>query len=203
MIAGFHVVPIAAEHHAWCEVECEPAPCVGMKGGHMSRRAALLVALAVAAISAGAGLALTAGGEAKAGVKVRQIYMSAVEWKGSASVAKEAYPTAALPPGGGYEKFAPGSEEMEGDTSTWAVETYRFDTALVAACVGERVVLNIFGVNSAQHHINIPDFNKSFVVKRGMLARTAFTVKKPGLYPLICITHQPSHRADLLVSSCA
>ena len=91
----------------------------------------------------------------------------------------------------------------EGDTTKWAVETYRFDTALVAACVGERVTLNIFGVNAAEHHINVPDFGKNFVVKRGMLARTTFTVKKPGLYPIICITHQPSHRADLLVSSCA
>jgi len=169
----------------------------------MSRKLAFLVAFAVAAASLGAAFVMTAGSEAKAAGKVRQIYMSAVEWKGSASVAKEAYPTAALPAGGGYESFAPGSEEMAGDTTKWAVETYRFDTALVAACVGERVVLNIFGVNAAQHHINIPDFGKSFVVKRGMLARQAFTVKKPGLYPIICITHQPSHRADLLVSSCA
>lgn len=169
----------------------------------MSRRAALLVAFAVAAVSAGAGLAVTAEGEAKGAVKVRQIYMSAVEWKGSASVAKEPYPTSALPSGGGYEKFAPGSAEMAGDQTKWAVETYRFDTAVVAACVGERVVLNIFGVNAAEHQISIPDFGKSFVVKRGVLTRQSFTVKKPGLYPIICITHQPSHRADLLVSSCS
>ena len=169
----------------------------------MSRKVALLVALAVAAVSVGAALVMTAGGEAKAAVKVRQIYMSAVEWKGSASVAKEPFPTSALPGGGGYEKFAPGSEEMKGDQTTWAVETYRFDTALVAACVGEKVVLNIFGVNAAHHDINIPDFGKSFRVKRGVLSRVAFKVKKPGLYPIVCITHQPSHRADLLVSSCS
>jgi len=171
----------------------------------MSRKAALLVAFAVAAVSVGAALAMTSGGEAKAAVKVRQIYMSAVEWKGSASVAKEPYPTAPLPGGGGYESCPPGSQEcdLKGDTTKWAVETYRFDTALVAACVGERVVLNIFGVNAAEHQINIPDFGKRFVVKRGVLTRQAITVKKPGLYPIICITHQPSHRADLLVSSCA
>jgi len=169
----------------------------------MTRKAALLVVFALAAVSAGASLVVTAGGEAKGAVKVRQIYMSAVEWKGSASVAKEPYPTSALPAGGGYEKFAPGSEEMAGDKTKWAVETYRFDTGLVAACAGERVVLNIFGVNAAEHQINIPAFRKSFVVKRGVLSRVAFTVKKPGLYPIICITHQPSHRADLLVSSCS
>ena len=168
----------------------------------MSTKLALLVGLVVAAIAAGGGFFMTGGGQANAAVKVRQIYMSAVEWKGSASVAKEAYPTAPLPAGGGYESFPPGSDEMTGDNTQWAVETYRFDTALVAACVGERVVLNIFGVNSAHHDINIPAFGKSFRVKRGMLARTAFTVKKPGLYSIMCITHQPSHRADLLVTSC-
>lgn len=171
----------------------------------MSRRAVLLVAFAVAALSVGGAFALSSGDEARAAVKVRQIYMSAVEWKGSASVAKEPYPAAALPGGGGYESCPPGSQEcdLKGDTTKWAVETYRFDTALVAACAGERVTLNIFGVNAAEHHINIPDFNKNFVVKRGMLARTTFTVKKLGLYSILCITHQPSHRADLLVSSCA
>lgn len=171
----------------------------------MYGRIALVVGLAVAAVSVGAAFALGAGDEATAAVKARQIYMSAVEWKGSASVAKEAYPTAPLPKGGGYESCPPGSQEcdLKGDTTKWAIETYRFDTALVAACAGERVTLNIFGVNAAEHQINIPDFGKNFVVKRGMLARTTFTVKKPGLFSILCITHQPSHRADLLVSSCA
>jgi plastocyanin len=169
----------------------------------MSKKVAFPVALAVAAAVLGAAFAPSGGGEAKAAVKVRQIYMTAVEWKGSASVAKEPFPAAALPAGGGYEKFAPGSEELKGDQTTWAVETYRFDTALVGACAGEKVVLNIFGVNSAHHDINIPDFGKSFRVKRGMLSRVSFTVKKPGLYPIVCITHMPSHRADLLVSSCS
>lgn len=168
----------------------------------MSTKVALLVTFVVAAVSAGVGLVVTAGGEAKSAVKVRQIYMSAVEWKGSASVSKEPYPTAPLPKGGGYETFAPGSEEMGGDRTKWAIETYRFDTAVVAACAGERVVLNIFGVNAASHQINIPDFHKSFLVKRGVLTRQSFIARKPGLYPIICITHQPSHRADLLVMSC-
>jgi heme/copper-type cytochrome/quinol oxidase subunit 2 len=161
------------------------------------------MAFAVATVAAGAGLVMTAGSEAKGAVKVRQIYMTAVEWKGSATVAKEPFPTSPLPGGGGYEKFAPGSDEMDGDPTKWAVETYRFDTAVVAACAGERVVLNIFGVNSASHHINIPDFGKSFVVKRGMLARQTLNATKPGIYPIICITHQPSHRADLVVLPCA
>ena len=170
----------------------------------MSRSIALLVACAAAAAAVGAVFALSTGSEAQGAVKARQIYMSAVEWKGSASVAKEPYPGNALPSGGGYESCAPGSQEcdLKGDTTKWAVETYRFDTAVVAACVGERVTLNIFGVNAAEHHISIPAFGKNFVVKRGVLSRTTFTVKRPGLYSILCLTHPPAHRADLLVSSC-
>jgi hypothetical protein len=145
-------------------------------------------------------LALVSSGQAKSQASTRQIYMTAVEWKGSANISKEPYPTQKLPAGGGYESFAPGHEEVKATAGLWAIETYRFDTAMVAAYVGERVVLNIFGVNAAEHEIIVPAFNKRFTVKRGMLSTVALGVmKKPGIYTMICLTHQPSHRADILV----
>ena len=105
---------------------------------------------------------------------------------------------------GGYESCPPGSQEcdLKGDTTKWAVETYRFDTAVVAACKGERVVLKIFGVNAKSHEITIPDFDKSFTVYRGQLATSVFKVKETGIFPIICITHKPSHTADLIVLDC-
>ena len=116
----------------------------------MKRRHVLLVGFVVAAFAAFAfAVAATGGTEAKAGK--RTIYLTAVEWKGSAEVSKEAYPTEALPEGGGYEKFEPNA------AGQWNVETYRFDSALVAACKGDRVTLRIFGVNSAYHDISIPE----------------------------------------------
>ena len=147
-------------------------------------------------------VALSANG-AKAQKKDRMIYMSAVEWKGSSNVSKEAYPTAALPKGGGYESYAPGHAELAGQPAgTWAVETYRFDTGTVVACKGERVVLKIFGVNAKEHHITIPDFNKDFTVFRGQLSTAVFNVPEVGIFPIICITHQPAHRAELVVLPC-
>jgi len=166
-------------------------------------RTKLLLVTAAAAALGAVGLALAvSAGEAKAKPQTRTIYMSAVEWKGSANVAKEAYPTQALPEGGGYESFPPGHPEVASEAGKWAIETYRFDTALVAACAGEKVVLKIFGVNAKEHQITIPDFNRNFLVRRGYLTTTTFVAKKVGLYPIICITHQPSHRADLLVAAC-
>lgn len=145
--------------------------------------------------------ATSGGGTSQAAVQKRELFMSAVEWKGSATVAKEPYP-GPVPPGGGYESCPPGSQDcdLKGNPDKWAVETYRFDTALVAAYQGERVILNIFGVNAATHEIVIPAFNKRFTVKRGVVSRIDLgVVKKPGLYSILCITHPPAHRADLLV----
>ena len=169
----------------------------------MSRKLALLIGFVVAVVSVGAALVSTGGNEANAAIKVRQIYMSAVEWKGSSNVSKEAFPTSPLPSGGGYERFEPGNAELAGQASgTWAIETYRFDTAVVAACKGERVVLKIFGVNAKSHEITIPDFDKDFTVYRGQLATSVFKVKETGIFPIICITHKPSHTADLIVLDC-
>lgn len=160
--------------------------------------ASLAVLGSLAAISFAAA---SGGGTSQATAKKRELFMSAVEWKGSASVAKEPYP-GPVPPGGGWESCAPGSQEcdLKGDTTKWAVETYRFDTAVVAAYEGERVILNIFGVNGSKHEIVFPAFDKRFTVKRGVVSRIDLgVVKTPGLYTMFCITHPPAHRADLLV----
>jgi len=158
----------------------------------MKRRIPLLVAVAVAAGAAFAfAVAATGGTGTKPGKRV--IYLSAVEWKGSADVAKEPYPTTPLPKGGGYERFPPDA------TGKWSVETYRFDSAMVAACKGEKVTLNVFGVNAPFHDISIPAYNVNFRVWRGKLAKVTFVVRRAGIFPIICRTHQPSHRADLLV----
>ncbi len=169
----------------------------------MGRKFWLLAAAAVGITAIGVASFAVATSDAKASVKTRMIYMSAVEWKGSTNVSKEPYPTAPLPSGGGYERFEPGNAELAGQPAgTWALETYRFDTAVVAACKGERVVLKIFGVNAKSHQIVIPDFDKSFTVYRGQLATSVFKVNKTGIFPITCITHRPSHTADLVVLPC-
>ena len=169
----------------------------------MGKKLWLLAAIAVGITAIGVASVAVSTSDAKATAKTRMIYMSAVEWKGSSNVSKEAYPTAPLPTGGGYESFPPGHAELAGQPAgTWAVETYRFDTAVVAACKGERVVLKIFGVNAKSHEIVIPDFDKSFTVYRGQMATSVFKANKVGIFPITCITHKPSHTADLIVLDC-
>lgn len=162
----------------------------------MKRKLGLPAAILVVLASLGFALVSVSSGDAQPGAKKaakRVIYLSAVEWKGSAEVAKEPYPTAALPKGGGYETFPADS------TGKWNIETYRFDSAVVMACQGEQVTLNIFGVNAAYHDISIPAFGQNFRVSRGQLSTVSFAVNKPGIFSILCRTHQPSHRADLAV----
>lgn len=163
---------------------------------HHRGRTLVVAAFAVTAALVALAFVLAPGGDAGTQAKSRVLYLSAVEWKGSAEVAKEPFPTAPLPAGGGYERFAPDA------SGKWNVETYRFDSATVAACRGERVTLNVFGVNAAFHDITMPHFKRSFRVKRGQLSTVSFVAKRVGIFPIICLTHQPSHRADLVVLPC-
>ncbi len=161
----------------------------------MKRKLWIPAALVALAASAAVALAVVSTGDAKPAAKAaqRSIYLTAVEWKGSAEVAKEAYPTAPLPEGGGYESFPPDA------TGKWNVETYRFDSAVVVACQGDQVTLNVFGVNAAYHDVTIPAFKQNFRVNRGQLSTVSFLANKPGIFPIVCLTHKPSHRADLAV----
>lgn len=171
-----------------------------------TKRIWLIGGVVTTLVACGLVLGLSATSEAAKQRPKRDIYMTAVEWKGSASVSKEAYPGArSLPCNGsgcGYESFAPGSDEVEGDMTKWAIETYRFDTSTVTACAGDRLTLNIFGVNSSHHDIVIPAFKQQFRIRRGVLSKVTFNVDRIGIYKILCITHPPAHQADLVVMRC-
>jgi hypothetical protein len=158
--------------------------------------AGVLAALVVALL-----IAFVGKSEATTAAATRTLYVSAVEWKGSASVAKEPYP-GPVPAGGGWESCPPGSQEcdLKGDTTKWAVETYRFDTTTVVAYAGERVVIKAFGVNAAKHDIVAPKLKKSFTILRGVVTTADLgVVSKPGIYKILCITHPPEHQLYLVV----
>lgn len=163
---------------------------------HRRGRTLVVAAFAVTAALVVLAFVLAPGGDARTEAKSRVLYLTAVEWKGSAEVAKEPFPTSPLPAGGGYERIAPDA------SGKWNVETYRFDSATVAACRGERVTLKVFGVNAAFHDITMPQFNRNFRVSRGQLSTVRFVAGKVGIFPIICVTHQPAHRADLVVLPC-
>ena len=123
----------------------------------------------------------------------RTIYMAAIEPKGSVTVDKEPFPAQQLPPGGGYGLKPPD------ESGKWVVETYRFDPGTVVVNEGDRVTLEIVGINGASHAIGIEGYGVTTVLKRGELQRLTFVADKPGIFRILCDTHKPSMQADLVV----
>ncbi len=124
----------------------------------------------------------------------RTVYMAAVEPKGGTGVSQEAFPNPdALPGGGGYILKAPDS------TGRWEVSTYQWQPGFVLVNQGERVTLEIIGINGGEHVSSLPPYVDKFTVKRGQLTRVTFTASRAGIFPIICVSHQPSMTGYLVV----
>lgn len=158
---------------------------------------ASMVALAVLAT-----LMLPAQGKKAGAVR---IYMSALEYKGGANVADEAYPpadepgTQALEPlGGSY-----GLKDPDG-TGRWEVNSYRFEPGFLTIEKGTQVTLEIAGINGKFHAVELTDPSgeavESATVTRGRLTIVQFRPKKTGMWTLICHTHEPGMTASVLVT---
>jgi plastocyanin len=123
----------------------------------------------------------------------RTIYMAAVEPKGGVTVDREAFPARGLPDGGGYILKKPDEK------GRWEVSTYRWDPGTVVVNQGERVTLEIVGINGNQHSIAIPGYDVKGMVRRGEVARISFLADKPGLFKIVCASHMPSMQGELVV----
>jgi plastocyanin len=77
---------------------------------------------------------------------------------------------------------------------------YQFSPATVVVRQGERVALEIVGINGAKHSVHIDKYHpQHFVVKRGEIGRIKFTADTPGLFKIHCEEHLPSMEGTLVV----
>lgn len=143
----------------------------------------------------GAALALPAGAQDRpaSGPRERTIYIAAVEPKGGVHVDHEPFPGTALPDGGGYAIKKPDEK------GRWEVSTYRWDPGTIVVNQGDRVTLEIIGINGKEHPFTIEGYWLNGVVRRGQLTRLTFSADKAGIFKIICRTHSPSMQADLVV----
>ena len=65
---------------------------------------------------------------------------------------------------------------------------------------GDRVTLEIVGINGKEHPFHIEGYDVSGVVKRGEVTRVTFVADKPGVFKVACEVHEPSMQADLVFS---
>lgn len=152
----------------------------------------LVAALAVLAL----GSASCAGDATGSGLQPgeRTIYMAAIEPKGSASVDDEPFPTQPLPEGGGY-----GLAMSDEEPGVWEVDTYRWLPGTVTVVEGDNVTLEVLGVNGASHSATIEGYGIDFEVNRGQLTTVDFVADKPGIYSIVCSSHQPAMTGTLVV----
>lgn len=124
----------------------------------------------------------------------RVIHMAAIEPKGGTTVDKEPYPAGELPKGGGYVKKAPDQN------GRWEVSVYQFSPATVIVRQGERVTLELIGINGAKHSVHIDKYLPDhLVVTRGVIGRVQFTADTPGVFTIHCLEHEPSMTGTLVV----
>lgn len=120
--------------------------------------------------------------------------MLAVEWKGGANVASEAYPgDGGTPSGKGYG-IAPPDE-----TGRWQVNAYRWDPGAIVVRSGDTITLDLFGVNGALHEAEVEGHAVTFTVKRGTFTNVTFTAGPSGSYKIVCHTHAPVMETQLVV----
>lgn len=152
-------------------------------------RNALLSAVAVAGVLV---LGLVLGVQA---ADERVIYMALIEPKGGVTLDKEPYPAGDLPQGGGYVKKAP--DQASG---RWEVSSYQFSPATIVVKQGDRVTLELFGVNGAKHSVHVERYHPDHVlVKRGEITRVQFTANAPGIFKIHCKEHEPTMEGSLVV----
>lgn len=149
-------------------------------------------AFVVATVAAGLLVASCAGASQAPAAAKRVLYMSAVEYKGSTEVAKEAFPAAKVPEGGGYLLKEP-------KDGKWETSTYRWEPGQLTVYQGDEVELQIWGVNGADHPGRIEGYEKTFNVKRGQLTTISFRADKAGLFRILCSLHNPSMTGTLVV----
>lgn len=153
-------------------------------------------AIAVAVLLAAGGAfsaACLAQGKASQPPRHRTIYVAAIEPKGGAHVDHEPFPDDPLPSGGGYGLRKPD------DKGRWEVSTYRWDPGTIVVNQGDKVTLEIVGINGDEHPFTIEGYWISDVVRRGRITRVNFTADKAGIFKIICRKHAPAMQADLVV----
>lgn len=147
----------------------------------------------IVGIAAAAAIVLAACGSANAPAATkRTIHMTALEYKGSTEVAKEPFPAAEVPGGGGYILKKP----VDGK---WETSTYRWEPGTIVVYQGDDVELKIWGVNGADHPARIEGYGNAFNVKRGQLTTVTFKADKPGVFRILCDVHNPSMTGTLVV----
>jgi plastocyanin len=84
-------------------------------------------------------------------------------------------------------------------TGRWEVSAYLWSPSQIVVNQGDEVTLEFVGINGAAHPTGIQGLGKTFTLRRGQVTRVEFKADRPGVFPIVCGTHQPSMRGETVV----
>jgi plastocyanin len=133
----------------------------------------------------------------------RLIEVTGFEIKGTTNTEDLAVPEvdpSTLSAGYGYK--APGFDED--NPTNWRVETYIWGPGNMTAFQGDKIDLHTFILNGNSHTVRVEGPDGSTVVEdiemnRGRDYNLKFDATQAGVYKLICLTHEPTMTADIVV----
>ncbi len=133
----------------------------------------------------------------------RLIEVTGFEIKGTTNTEDLAVPEvdpSTLSAGYGYK--APGFDED--NPTNWRVETYIWGPGNMTAFQGDKIDLHTFILNGNSHMVRVEGPDGSTVVEdvemnRGRTYNLKFDATQAAVYKLICLTHEPTMTADIVV----
>lgn len=151
----------------------------------------------------GAAGATGPAGGFNASPSTKEFHLNVIEIKGTTNTDELDPPT--VNPGSlsdGYGYRAPG---FDADSpKNWLVQSYMWSPAAMTVVAGDTVELTMFVLNGNIHEtwLEAPDGSEAvteFTMNRGREYFKTFAADQPGVYRLICNTHEPTMNAYITV----
>jgi plastocyanin len=105
----------------------------------------------------------------------------------------EAFPTAAMPAGGGLLLSPPDA------AGAWRMRAFLFQPAQLVIREGETVKLSFVGVQGPVHRIQVEGQGEPFTLQRGEVRTITLTADRPGIIAYRSLDRLPSMTGEILV----
>jgi plastocyanin len=158
-----------------------------------------VLALALADGAAAQAYGEGAGAQAIPQTDAREFYIATVHLDGrtgvtaSADHPAEAFPSEALPAGGGLQLTPPDAG------GAWRIRAFVFQPAQITVQAGDKVRLHFVGVQGPAHRIAVEGHEGVIELKRGQMRTVEVDAAEPGRRRFASLDRLPSMQGEVLV----
>jgi hypothetical protein len=113
--------------------------------------------------------------------------------KGDANHPPEAFPTAALPEGGGLILTPPD------DSGSWRVRSFVFQPSQIVVHEGDRITLHFLDVQGPSHTIAVQGYDELIALERGEMQSVTIDAGEPGVIGFASLERLPSMQGQIVI----